>query len=97
MIKKMMVKGMDGVMLNCDEATYLITKSDFQKLGCVKRMQLKMHLMGCKLCRRFKIQSEIIDKSLITLENLKLMNENPEMHLSDEKKMKIQEYIGSHS
>lgn len=96
MIKQMMIRGMDAVMLNCEEATYLITKSEFEKVGCVKRMQLKMHLAGCKLCRRFKIQSDIIDKSLKTLEDLKLNQNMSGAHLSEEKKKEMQETINNH-
>lgn len=96
MIMQMMVKGMDAVMLSCDEATYLITKSEFEKVGCVKRMQLKMHLAGCKFCRRFKIQSEIIDKSLKTLEHIKLDQENSFSKLSPEKKKEMEEMILKH-
>lgn len=90
MIKQMMIRGMDAVMLSCEEATLLITKSELEKVGCMKRMQLKMHLAGCELCRRFKIQSEMIDQSLKTLENIKLNQEKTEYQLSDEKKKEIQ-------
>ena len=75
MIKKMMIQGMDKIMLDCEEATYLISKSDMENIGCVKKVQLKMHLMGCSLCRRFKVQSDIIDKSLKTLENIHMEND----------------------
>jgi hypothetical protein len=70
MIKQMMIRGMDAVMLNCEEATYLITKSELTKVGCVKRMQMKMHLMGCELCRRFKLQSDFINENLEQLEKI---------------------------
>jgi hypothetical protein len=90
MIKQMMIRGMDAVMLSCEEATYLITKSEFEKVGCIKRMQLKMHLAGCELCRRFKIQSEIIDQSLKTLEDLKINTHRSDVHLSDQKKAEME-------
>lgn len=95
MIKKMMIQGMDKIMLNCEEATYLITKSDMEKIGCVKRMQLKMHLMGCSLCRRFKVQSEIIDQSLKTLENIHMEKENHinSKELPKENKEKLEKMI----
>lgn len=96
MIKQMVVRGMDAVMLSCEEATYLITKSEFAKVGCIKRMQLRMHLAGCELCRRFKIQSEIIDKSLNTLENIKLHQEESFSKLSSEKKNEMEELIAKY-
>lgn len=95
MIKRMMIRGMDAVMLSCEEATLLITKSEMEKIGCVKRMQLRMHLAGCELCRRFKIQSEIIDQSLKTLENLKVNQEAPQAYLSEEKKKEMEKLINS--
>ena len=91
MIKEMMIRGMDVVMLNCEEATYLITKSELTKLGCVKRMQMKMHLMGCELCRRFKQQSEFINKNL---EQLEIKNQNLYKHkLPDIKKKELQSLV----
>ncbi len=90
MMKKMMIRGMDAIMLSCEEATYLITKSEMTKVGCIKRMQLKMHLAGCELCRRFKIQSDFIDENLVNLENLKLNNASPNRELPKEKKEELQ-------
>lgn len=63
-MKKIWMKGMNDVMLDCDTATYLITRSEFDKVNCVKRMQLKMHLAGCKYCRRFAEQSKYISEQL---------------------------------
>jgi len=87
MIKKMMIRGMDAVMLTCEEATYLITKSEYVKLGCIKRMQLKMHLMGCVFCRRFKLQSELINENLEQLELLEAQQAKQEIPLEKKEKM----------
>lgn len=90
MMKKMMIRGMDAIMLSCEEATYLITKSEMTKVGCIKRMQLKMHLAGCELCRRFKIQSDFIDQNLASLEHLNLNNPSLNKELPKEKKEELQ-------
>jgi len=99
MIKEIMVRSMDKIMLNCEEATYLITKSEIEDIGCTKRIQLKMHLMGCSFCRRFKIQSEFIDHSLKTLESLKISENNQEIAttLSKDKKEELQQIIKDNS
>lgn len=65
-MKEIMVKGMNKVMLDCDTATFLSTKNSVERLGCVQRMQLKLHLMGCKFCRTFADQSNIISEELKT-------------------------------
>ena len=95
MIKEMMIKGMDKIMLDCEQATYLITKSEMEDIGLVKKIQLKMHLAGCKFCKRFKIQSDLIDQSLRTLEHIKLHEEdkNSALKLREEKKEELQKVI----
>jgi hypothetical protein len=68
-MKKRMMKGMNKIMLSCDTATYLITRSEYEKLSCINRMQLKMHLAGCKYCRRFAEQSKYISEQLKKVRN----------------------------
>ncbi len=63
-MKKILMKGMNNVMLSCDTATYLITRNEFEKIHCLKKMQLKMHLAGCKYCRRFAEHSKYISEQL---------------------------------
>ena len=91
-LKKIWVKGMDKIMLNCDTATLLITKGEFEKLSCREQVQLKMHLAGCKFCRRFKKQSEFISYALKQVafpqkEDLKL-------HLTDQQKENMKKKMG---
>lgn len=91
MIKQMMIRSMDAVMLSCEEATYLITKSELTDIGCLKRMQLKMHLAGCKFCRRFKLQSDFINENLEQLENLHQTQSSQK--LPQEKKLALQALV----
>jgi hypothetical protein len=51
--EKMMMKGMSKIMLDCDNATLLITKGEFEQLRCINKLKLKMHLASCKFCRNF--------------------------------------------
>jgi len=80
-------------MLSCDTATLLITKGEFTRLSCVEQMQLKMHLAGCKFCRRFKQQSEFISYAMKQAafpekKGLKL-------HLTDQQKEKMKKRLES--
>mgnify|MGYP001550721005 CR=1 FL=1 len=63
-MKDIMMKGMNKVMLDCDHATLLAVRAESEKVGCVKKMQLRMHLMGCKLCRAFVKQNKIISEQV---------------------------------
>lgn len=87
-VKTWLNNAMHRLMLSCDTATFFLTKKDYQKLSCKENMQLKMHLMGCKLCRTFKEQDAIIS------DKLKIIEENPPLVvLSPEKKIEIQEVL----
>jgi len=95
-LKKMMVKGMNRVMLDCDTATLLITKNEFISLSCIEKIKLRMHLMGCKYCRRFKKQSNEISLQIHQL-NVDLQNAELKLHLSEEQKKRMRNNIRSAS
>lgn len=79
---------MHWMMLSCDTATFYISKRDYQKLSCKENLQLKMHLMGCKLCRAFNEQNAIITKKLNMLKE-----EPPLAELSESKRLEIQQTL----
>ncbi len=81
-------------MLNCDTATLLITKGEFTKLSCVEKLQLKMHLMGCKFCRRFKQQSEFISYAIRQADRIPEKG-NLRLYLTDEQRERLKKKIGS--
>ncbi len=51
-------------MINCNEATYLISRSELEKISCSEQISLKIHLLGCKYCLRFKQQVKIISNHI---------------------------------
>jgi len=79
---------MHYMMLSCDTATFLITKRDYKKLKCKETLQLKMHLMGCKLCRSFNTQSSFLSEKL-----QKIQEEPPLVQLSSQKKAEIEQAL----
>lgn len=81
------MKGMNKVMLSCDTATYLITRSEYDKLSCIKKMQLKMHMAGCKYCRYFAEQTKYISKLLNKIRDPE--TQKLSVCLSDKQKKKI--------
>ena len=80
-----MNSAMHYMMLSCDTATFLITKRDYQKLKCKENLQLRMHLMGCKLCRSFNKQSSFLSEKIH-----KIQEEPPLVQLSTQKKGEIE-------
>jgi heterodisulfide reductase subunit B len=47
-------------MLNCHNATRLISESQERPLSAAERMSLKVHLMMCSGCRNFNEQMGVI-------------------------------------
>lgn len=70
-------------MIACDEATFLISYSKDNKLGMMKWMSLKMHLLSCHLCRKYARQIEELDKTLSEY-RVKAQTEPLHHHLTEE-------------
>ena len=94
-LKKMMMKGMSKIMLDCDNATLLITKGEFEQLGCISKLKLKMHLASCKFCRNFSEQSKYITTQLNDFKNID--PQKLRLHLSDEQKNRLNKTVEEQS
>lgn len=79
---------MHRMMLSCQRATFLITRREYQKLSCKEKLQLNMHLMGCKFCHAFNTQNAIITSGLNMLKE-----EPPMVRLSNAKRNEIQQAL----
>ena len=79
---------MHAVMLSCDDATFLISKAQYNSLNFRERIQLKLHLMGCKFCSLFEDQSQVLTDKINDI-NL----HNVEFKLSDKAKEDISKSI----
>lgn len=53
-----------GLMISCNEATYLASRGDLEGLSFKYRMVLQMHLIACSACRHYLKQVRIITRSL---------------------------------
>lgn len=83
---------MNKLMLSCDEATMLITRSDYEQLSSIKQFKLKMHLASCSMCRSFKQQSSIITSQVNVLKK-DLDTNKMRVVLSDDSKKNMQDLI----
>jgi ribosomal protein S3AE len=52
------------IAYNCRKATLLIEKQQFVQLTTTERVELKLHLAGCSVCRIFQQQSITINKMM---------------------------------
>ncbi|WP_121812648.1 hypothetical protein [Mucilaginibacter kameinonensis] len=80
------------IAYNCKKATYLIEKQDIGEITLREKLELKIHLAGCRVCRVFQQQSAAINRMIRNMlhrpvdENIKLDDKfkNQLQHLIDE-------------
>ncbi|MEO8405417.1 MAG: hypothetical protein ABI480_12505 [Chitinophagaceae bacterium] len=55
------------IIYNCKKATLLIEKKQMTPLTLGEKMELKLHLAGCSVCRTFERQSILINNHIKSL------------------------------
>jgi ribosomal protein S3AE len=50
------------IAYNCRKATFLIEKQQIDHITAREKIELKIHLAGCSICRIFQQQSAAINK-----------------------------------
>ena len=78
------------IAYNCKKATLLIEKKLISHLTLREKLELKIHLAGCSVCRIFERQSKMINTMVKQL----FVNVNTnEISLDDDFKKDLQERI----
>lgn len=83
-----MRKLLHKIMLDCNEATHLVSIKKYHKLSVKQRIQLSLHLMACKLCKDYSDFNDLVDD---TMDHVCELDHDKKM--SDEKKQNIQSII----
>ncbi len=92
-LNNMMGKLMTFLMLNCDKATFLLSKKEVEDLRWIESVKLRFHLMSCSYCRRFAQQSALISKQF---NSIKVIDPyNLKLKLTDDQKVCIQHKLDS--
>lgn len=63
-MKKLFHSLMTRLMISCEKAAFLISKSQDEKLSCKEKTDMHLHLMGCKFCRRYKKDIDLLSEYL---------------------------------
>lgn len=78
------------ILYNCKKATYLIEKQQIGHITLGQKIELKIHLTACSICKTFQRQSILINhmvKNIFNSEN------QPELKLDDKFKNHLQKRI----
>jgi len=77
------------IAYNCKKATLLIEKKLISNLTLREKLELKIHLAGCSVCRIFERQSQMINTMVKQL----FVNNTNEIRLDDDFKKDLQQRI----
>lgn len=78
------------IIYNCKQATFLIEKRLAGKITFRERMELRIHLIGCSVCKLYDQQTRKIEEMVRQLFHSS-MNQN--MGLGEDFKKELQERI----
>jgi len=89
-MKKELKTDLEKIAYNCRKATFLIEKKQGEQLTARERLELKIHLAGCYICRVYEQQSLLINDMVHHLFN----NTKPNgIKLDEDYKKQLQEKI----
>lgn len=71
-------------MIDCRQATQLVSKREEKKLSSWEKIELAFHLFICKYCKAFAKNSELINR---------IISRPPKAQLSDSEKEKMQKEL----
>lgn len=66
---------LNKILNNCKQATLLIEKKQFKKLSLREGIELHIHLAGCRFCRLYNKQSNMINDMIQQLYREPLKND----------------------
>ena len=75
-------------MMTCEDATLMMTRSEYEKLSYMNNIRLRMHIMLCKPCQSFNKQNKLITEKYNEL----LASENGHV-LSDAKRKELRDLV----
>lgn len=68
--------------MKCREVTLNYEHSQFEALPLAKRLLMRLHLMYCKKCNRYIVDSKVLDKVFKKRQTAVLSSEEKEIILS---------------
>jgi hypothetical protein len=77
------------VQYNCHKATFLIEKRTMKPLSFFEKLELRIHLAGCSVCRTYQKQSAVIGEMVHQI----LYSNKDHYHLNEEDKQVMEQRI----
>ncbi|MDJ1496260.1 hypothetical protein QNI19_25200 [Cytophagaceae bacterium DM2B3-1] len=78
------------IQYNCRKATFLIEKKQLASLTLREKLELRIHLAGCSICRTFEKQSILINRMV---KDMFTNSQHQQFTLDDDYKKQLQDKI----
>jgi anti-sigma factor ChrR (cupin superfamily) len=85
---------LNKILLSCQKATFLVSKQQETSLDLKETLQLKVHLMMCDVCTKWKAQTDTLTK---VLKNNSDQVIDPNAALTQEQKQKLSDTIDKYN
>jgi hypothetical protein len=79
------------ILDNCVEASVLALKNKEVSITLKQKFEMRLHIMFCKCCKNFSIQSSQIDTSL--KKHFEELENNPPVKVSDDFKKRLKDQL----
>ena len=86
---------MDKLTPSCDIITHKISKSMDHNISMRERLQIKLHILGCKLCKRYQKQLTTLNDAFENYAQDETTDQKDT--LSDEARQKIKKILSNQS
>ena len=63
--QKLYIRFIKCFIVPCEQASFLLTKQEFQKLSFREAWRLRAHMMKCKYCRWFKKENVVLSHAVL--------------------------------
>jgi hypothetical protein len=79
--------------MSCEKTSFLIEKSELSKLSLKEKLSMRIHLLWCSLCKKYKSDSKVLGKILKALH--KHEDGHTHVHLSSSEKEELKRKLAS--
>lgn len=86
------MKEITKIAYNCKKATFYIEKKQISSISLREKIELRIHLAGCSICRTYEKQSSVINK---LVKELFLSSQHQPFKLDEDFKTKLKARINS--
>jgi len=81
--------------MSCEKTSFLVEKSELSKLSLKEKLSMRIHLLWCGLCKKYRSDSKMLGKILKALHKQDDSTLHAHVHLSATEKEALKQKLAS--